>query len=613
MPTLQQDKGPTSKDGARATVTGVDSRGQLFRDTATIVFLKGRKCIYQSKVRPSPDSELMIEIQNGKETWRSNAKVRSVSSVGTQPGTFSVTVELDRAHSTVIETPNAEEALSNAEEPTAAPKAVRQASVVPAIQEAAKPDPSAVLLAVPSPSAASNESAPRSSASAAADPASLAPPSMPTPVPKMMVADIVRSVMASDLGQLKRELQGAVANQLEAALREPFETLETKIEQRLRQEPAITEDSVRQIAAQAAENAQIEWAGAKLQKMMAEAVRSALASNSEQRRQEVATLVCGEIEAALRGPITARMDSRLEEHSRKRPSITEDTVRQVATQVAEHVQLEWASTRLRKMMAEAVHSALASDDEQRRAEMAALVSTEIEAALRGPVAAQINATIEKTLETKIGQHFQTRPAIEELQKTVVNAVRQLLEAEYEQRGRQVQAVVSSEIEAAVRGPIATQMDEMLKKALEAQRAEYLRAPPPITEETVRKLVAGVAEHPQFKGSMDALAATLSERWTEVARGVTSTAQQDINSRIAATERLAGQVVLDIREKLNSFSAEMNRIFEGHKEDSAASSPGGSQEADLQEREKRFREVLQTTGSQFEREMKAALKKIFGKS
>jgi len=105
---------------------------------------------------------------------------------------------------------------------------------------------------------------------------------------------------------------------------------------------------------------------------------------------------------------------------------------------------------------------------------------------------------------------------------------------------------------------------------------------------------------------------LSERWVEVARSASAGAQQDLKARIAATERMASEVISDIQGKLNSFGVEMNRIFGQPQENSVPSSPSGRRESDLQDREKRFREVLQTAGSQFEREMKAALQKIFGK-
>jgi len=568
MPSLQQNQGSKSANSVRATVTGVDSAGQLFRDGASVVYLKGQKCIYHSKFKPSPDGSLMIELQSaqsGKETWRSNAKVKSVSPIGPQQDAFRVTVELDRAHSMVVDASDLEEdSLQDSEGvgsedgspppvvPTPAdPKPVRDTSTVPVTNEETKPNHNSAPAAAPAPSATQKDAGPLpSGGSSAGNP--IKPSPMTTPAPKTMVTDIVRSVMASEFGQLRRELQSAISNQVEAALQERLQTLEKKIEQQSRARPTLTEDTVRQMAAQAAENAQLEWATTRLHKMVAEAVRAALASGIEQRKREVAALVSSEIEAAVRGPVAARIDAaleksletKMEQHFRTRPAITEETVRNLAVQAADNVQREWATTNLQKMVAE--------------------------------------------------------------------AVRQPLEAECEQRELQVHAVVFSEIDAAVRGPVAAQMDAMLKKALEAQWAEYARKPPPITEETVRQIAASVAEHPKLQSSIDALAANLSERWAESARGASASAQQDIKARVVATERLANQVVSDIQDKLNSFGVEMNRIFGGQQPDSDPSSPRGSQESDLQDREKRFREVLQTAGSQFEREMKSALQKIFGK-
>ena len=509
MPSLQQDKGSTSANSMRATVTGVDSGGQLFRDSARVVYLKGQKCVYHSRFKPSPDGSLIIETQaapSGKEAWRSNAKVKHVSPMGPQQDAFRVTVELDRAHPVVIDAPGMENAEGVGPEDglpspvvsaPAAPKPVCSTSAVPVTNETTKPDHSPAPAAVPAPPSTHKDEFPLPSGGASAG-NPIKPSPMVTPAPRTMITDIVRSVMASDFGQLGRELESAISNQVEAALQEPLQSLETKMEQHSR------------------------------------------------------SLVSSAIDAAVRGPLSARIDAaletaletKMEQHFRTRPAITEETVRQLAVQAAENIQLQWATT--------------------------------------------------------------------ELQKLVAEAVRQPLEAENEQRGRQVHAVVSSEIEAAVRGPVAAQMDAMLKKALEAQWAEYVRRPPPITEETVRQIAASVAEHPQFQGSIDALAANLNERWAEVARGASASAQEDLKLRMAATERLANQVISDIQGKLNSFGVEMNRIFGQPQENSVPSSPSGRRESDLQDREKRFREVLQTAGSQFEREMKAALQKIFGK-
>jgi uncharacterized protein YneF (UPF0154 family) len=262
------------------------------------------------------------------------------------------------------------------------------------------------------------------------------------------------------------------------------------------------------------------------------------------------------------------------------------------------------------------------------------VSSGIEAAVQGPVAARIDAALDKSLGARMEQYFRSRPDLTEetvqrlaaqvaedvqlgwattkLQKMVAEAMRQPLETERELREQQVHSAVSSELDAAVEGPVAARMDAMLKKMLEAQWAEHARKPPPITDQTIRQIAASVAEHPQLQVSIDALAAKLTERWAEVVRGASAGAQQDLRSRMAASERLADQVVSDIQEKLNTFGVEMDHIFGRQQADSNRSSPGRTQEPDLQDREKRFRDVLQSAGSQFEHEMKTALQKIFGK-
>jgi hypothetical protein len=160
--------------------------------------------------------------------------------------------------------------------------------------------------------------------------------------------------------------------------------------------------------------------------------------------------------------------------------------------------------------------------------------------------------------------------------------------------------------------VATRLTGMLEKALETKWKEYERTPPPVTEETVQKIAALVAEHPQLHSSIDALAASLSERWAEVARSTSANVQQDVQTRIAATERLAGEIIADIQGKLHSFSVEMERILDRKQAGSVPSSPSRPQESTPEGQELRLRELLQTAGSQFEREMKAALQRVFGK-
>jgi hypothetical protein len=198
-----------------------------------------------------------------------------------------------------------------------------------------------------------------------------------------------------------------------------------------------------------------------------------------------------------------------------------------------------------------------------------------------------------------------------LKTLVADAVRRPLETEYEQRARQVQAVVSREIEAAVRGPIASQMEQMLNKALTAQREELRCMPQQLSDDAIQKIAASIGLHPQLLSAIDSLSATLSERWTEVARNATATAQREINGRIAASEQLAGQVIRDVQQKLNSLSAEMDRTI-GSRRTNSPSGGTTAQEEDP-DRDKEFAELMQSTGTQFERELKATLEKVFSKS
>jgi hypothetical protein len=672
--TLEPAAGSRSKSVV-ATVTGVDSADQLFRDNASVVFLKGQKCTYLSRFKPASNASVMIEFRGGSEPWRANAKVRSASPAA-ELDTFRVTVELERAHTLVVE---AEDTPSRSSGAASRGKSAGATTDAETGGESDAPDSLEEMTAPESAPAASSTLPPAHNGGRSS--ATIQPAPSPTPAAKAAVTDVVRSIVATEVEQWKSKLQDEIADHVEAALRGPLESIDSKIEKRLGKQPAVTEDAVRKIAVQEAENAHAEWkSAAKL--LVSEVVRSAVAAETDRQRKEVRTLVSDEIEAAVRAThldakVEKAVEERLAEQSRKRPALTEESARRLAAEVAESVQLEWASTKLQKMVTESVRSTLAAESGQRRTEIITLISKEVEAALGGPlaaridaaventltgqiedyfrtssaaqslqervaeavrrvleaeqgqraqqlqdevskqieaavggpIAARIDAAIEKMLAAKIESYFQTPSAIQSLQRRVAETVHESLEAEYERRGKQIQAVVASQIEAAVRGPIASQMDQMLRKALETQREEYVRNPPPITEDALRKIAANVAKHPELQRSLEALSTNLLERWTDIARSATATVQKDINSRISETERLADQVVRDIQARLNSFNSEMNRILAVQE----STSSGDETSPDQPEREKRFRELLQSTGANFEREMKAALQKIFGGS
>lgn len=239
----------------------------------------------------------MIEIIDGKEPWRSNARVKS-SSPGPDPGSFRVTVELERAHPILIDNSESEDP---APSPASAADSLPGKSPAPAIGDDSEPGEEASRRAAALPSVA--PAPPR--------------PVRPVPAPPLApsaesVSQVVRSVFASEAARLKREIQSAVSEQVEMALRGPWKAWEEKIQRQLASEPSWTEDSVRQIAEQAAKNVQMEWVATKMQTAIADAVRSALLADNERRRREIAFLVSEEVEAALGGPLMAKLHKMVE-------------------------------------------------------------------------------------------------------------------------------------------------------------------------------------------------------------------------------------------------------------------------------------------------------------
>jgi hypothetical protein len=476
----------SSHTAVRATATGVDNNGQLFREQVSIVYLKMQKCVFRSKANPPTDGSLMIEIvgSSGKDSWRSDAKVKHVSPVEPNRDGFHVTIELDRAHSLEINALEAE-APAQAETPEGSETDGLPSFVV---QDSSAQGSVLDLSSIPP----AGEKA-ETKVTGRGGPAAV-------PAPKMMIADIVRSVTASEFAQLRRELQSGLSSLVEGAVREPVQALEQKMEQRLRS-PTVTEETVRKVATQVVEK---------------EAVAAA-----EQAAKK-----------------------KLEQHFAAHPIVSEDGVERIAVKVAEKIQADWAATKLPKIVAEIVRETLGAARDERR--------------------------------------------------------------------REITTLISSHVDAAVDGPIAETIESMIEKALKAQWAEHARKPPPVTDETIRLIAARVAEHPQLQGAIDSLAATLSERWATIAHSASVGVQQDIQTRIAASERLASEVAADIQSKLSAFGAEMAQIFEGRQSGGLLSPKDRAKKAELANQEKKFMDLLQNAGSQFEDEMKAALQRVFGK-
>ena len=268
---------PQSTVPLRATVTGVDTDAQLFRDSVRVIFLKNTKCIYLSKIKPSSDSILLIEIPNRGETWRSDASIRDISADRTEPDTFRVTLELERAHSAVVDVPEPEP-------PAEVEEAASNVTPFPSPPNLEAP----ILAPPPAPAFESRqEFAPLPSFPRRRNLAPPIPPpeadepakaSAPPQAVKAAVKDAVRAIMASEFEQWKRDIQNSFAGQIDAAFQQPLQRLEAKLEQK--QNPAITQETMQRLAAEAAETVVAEWAATRLPKLIAEAVRVGLAANA---------------------------------------------------------------------------------------------------------------------------------------------------------------------------------------------------------------------------------------------------------------------------------------------------------------------------------------------
>jgi hypothetical protein len=238
----------SSKAPAQATVTGVDCQGQLFRDAAQVIFLKDKKCMYLSKIKPSPDNSLLIEMPNGRESWRSDAAIRAVTRSLRDRSYFRVTLELERASSVVIETPEADEE-SAPPAPVAAPIPAPKVSVFASPVASTTPSLSTPKPFAPLPSFPQNKDS---------------VPAGPTPAAKAAVNDVVRSIVVSEMEQWKREIQALIAGQIETVIEERLQALEARIEQQLNQLPVITAEAV--------------------QAMIADTIHAAIAAHGPQRR-----------------------------------------------------------------------------------------------------------------------------------------------------------------------------------------------------------------------------------------------------------------------------------------------------------------------------------------
>jgi hypothetical protein len=288
----------------RATVTGVDTNAQLFRDSVRVISLNGTKCIYLSKTRPSSDSVLLIEIPNRGEPWRSEASIRDASADRTEKNTFRVTLELERAHSAVVDVPepeppalveNAASKVTPFPNPANLESPAQTAPPAPAFES---PQEFAPLPSFPR----RRNLAPPIPPPETDDPAKAPAPAQAV---KAAVKDAVRTIMTSELDPWKRDIQNSVAAQIDAAIQQPLQKLEARLEQKFNQTPPLTRETVQMLAAEIAEKFVDEFAASKLPRLIAEGVRVGLAASAPRQDAAAAQEMANQLISDLRQKLGA--------------------------------------------------------------------------------------------------------------------------------------------------------------------------------------------------------------------------------------------------------------------------------------------------------------------
>lgn len=157
-PGLAAGTSSTAAKEQRLTVTGLDEKGQMFRESAPILELDGRDCHFRSKFQPELGSWVLIEFdttKTGSKRTTLQGQVKSADSDGLGGNMYRIYVELETAQDMKI--------ASASQQAPPMPKAA-----APAVQPSPMPAPPAP--AAPAPKA----EAPRPPAETPAEPASRA-------------------------------------------------------------------------------------------------------------------------------------------------------------------------------------------------------------------------------------------------------------------------------------------------------------------------------------------------------------------------------------------------------------------------------------------------------
>jgi hypothetical protein len=104
-PGLAAETSPTAGKEPRLTVTGLDEKGQMFRESAPILELDGRDCHFRSKFQPELGSWVLVEFdlsKAGSKRTTLQGQVKSVQPEGLAGNAYRIYIELESVQSLKI-------------------------------------------------------------------------------------------------------------------------------------------------------------------------------------------------------------------------------------------------------------------------------------------------------------------------------------------------------------------------------------------------------------------------------------------------------------------------------------------------------------------------------
>ena len=99
-PRVEGDSSSAPGKEVRVTVTGLDEKGQMFRETAPVIELDGRDCHFRSKFQPELGSWVLVEFdlsKSGTKKTTVQGQVKAAQSDVLAANLYRIHVELETA------------------------------------------------------------------------------------------------------------------------------------------------------------------------------------------------------------------------------------------------------------------------------------------------------------------------------------------------------------------------------------------------------------------------------------------------------------------------------------------------------------------------------------